>query len=188
MALVCGRRAKLAAGAASLACLIALGQLAGAATLEQLNGLRVRAIVSGTQRFVVTGKPVDVDIIGSGLIRVSGKRVQGSVTRTYRYGGQSGPEMTSSISGNIVDSAPPSGRAWVFDGSTLTFHDVVEAMHLAAVYRVTLTSDGKGCSVRVTSAVVPGQAVMTPLLGFAGVPKAQLLSSTMASSDCKVMR
>jgi hypothetical protein len=179
---------RLGALVLSLACLAGSGVRAGAATLDHLNGVRIQAIVTGTQRFVVKGKPVDVAITGSGLIRVAGKRVQGSVTRTYRYGSQSGPELTNSISGNIVDSAPPKGRAWVFDGTTLTFHDVVEAMHLAAVYRVTLTGDGKGCSVRVTSAVVPGQTVMTPLLGFAGVPNAQLLSSTMASSECKVMR
>lgn len=180
-------RAKLLAlaGALSLACIAAP---AGAVTLDQLNGVRIQAVITGTQKFMVDGKPVDVDVVGAGLIRVSGKRVQGSVTRTYRYRGASGPEITSSISGNLADSASASGRVWAFDGATLTFHDVVEAVHIAAIYRVTITGDGKGCAVRVSAAVTPGQAVMTPLLGFAGVPKAQLLASSMASSGCKVMR
>jgi len=76
--------------ALTLVLLTVAGGHAWAATLEQINGVRIQAVVTGTQKFVVKGKPVDVDIVGSGLIRISGKRVQGSVTRTYRYGGGSG--------------------------------------------------------------------------------------------------
>jgi len=172
----------------TLAGIAAPARQANAVTLEALNGAHIQATVMGTQKFVINGKPTDVAVVGSGLIRISGRHVQGSVTRTYRYGGQSGPENTSSISGDIVDSAPQKGRAWVFDGTTLSFHDVVEALHIAAVYRVMLGANGKSCIVRVTSAAVPGQTVTTSLLGFAGFPKTQLLSSTLASSECHVMR
>jgi hypothetical protein len=178
------------ARAAAIACLCIAScpDHASAVTLESLNGVRIEAIVTGTQKYLVKGQPAEGEVIGGGLIRISGKRVQGSITRTYRYGGQSGPPTTSSISGNIVATAPPKGRAWVFDGTTLTFHDVVEAIHLAAIYRVTLTADGNGCSVRVSTAVTPGQTVMATTLAFAGLPKVQLLESTMASSECHVLR